>query len=134
MNVFLAAISGNRAVLDEEESWHCARVLRKRAGEEIRLIDGKGFFYDANVEIISDKNCEAVITGDPLPQERRSYRLHLAIAPTKQVDRIEWMVEKAVEIGVDEFSFIVCERSERDVLKTDRIRKIVLSAVKQSLQ
>ena len=134
MNIFLARISGNKAVLDPEESWHCSRVLRKRAGEQVRLIDGLGNFYDARLDLISDKACEAAVIKGPTLSEQRGYRLHLAIAPTKQIDRIEWLVEKAVEIGVDEISFVICERSERTAIKTDRIEKIVLSAVKQSLQ
>lgn len=134
MNVFLATIQGNRALLDEEESWHCTRVLRSRAGEMLRLIDGQGNFYEAKLELVSDKRCEAVVTGGPFPQQKRDYRFHLAIAPTKQMDRMEWMLEKAVEIGIDEVSFVICERSERTVLKTDRLKKIAVSAVKQSLQ
>jgi 16S rRNA (uracil1498-N3)-methyltransferase len=134
VNIFLAKISGKRAILDPEESWHCSRVLRKRSGDEIKLIDGTGNFYDGRLEIVSDKACEATVLSGPTPSPQRNYRIHLAIAPTKQMDRIEWLVEKAVEIGVDEISFIICEHSERTTIKTDRIEKIVLSAVKQSLQ
>lgn len=134
MNVFLATIEDRRAILGEEESWHCTKVLRCRAGEMLRLIDGQGNFYEAKLDLVSDRRCEAVVTGGPVHQKKRDYRLHLAVAPTKQIDRIEWMLEKAVEIGIDEFSFVVCDHSERTVLKTDRLRKIALSAVKQSLQ
>jgi 16S rRNA (uracil1498-N3)-methyltransferase len=134
VNIFLAKITGNKAILDPEESWHCSRVLRKRSGDELRLIDGMGSYYDARLDIVSDKACEATILTGPTPAHKRDYRIHLAIAPTKQIDRIEWLVEKAVEIGLDEISFVICEHSERTTIKTDRIEKIVLSAVKQSLQ
>ena len=134
MNIFLAAVENNRAVLNPEESWHCAKVLRKKTGDVIRLIDGKGSFYEARLDAVSDKQCVAMVTQGPVAQEKRDYRLHLAIAPTKQMDRMEWMGEKAVEIGLDEISFVICEHSERTAIKTDRISKIALSAVKQSLQ
>jgi 16S rRNA (uracil1498-N3)-methyltransferase len=132
--IYNAVREAQSATLDPEESWHCSRVLRKRAGDYIKLIDGSGNFYEARLDLVSDKNSEASITGGPIKEGGRPYRLHLAIAPTKQMDRIEWMVEKAVEIGVDEITFIICEHSERTSIKTDRIDKIVLSAVKQSLQ
>lgn len=134
MNIFIATIHHKTALLTEEESWHCARVLRKKTGESIRLIDGRGNLYEAVLDLVSDKKTTAQITGGPFPQEQHTYRLHLAIAPTKNIDRIEWMIEKAVEIGVDEISFIQCKNSERTVLKVERIQKIVESAVKQSLQ
>jgi len=122
------------ATLTSEESWHCAKVLRKKTGDKIQLIDGIGNFYEGVLEIVSDKKCTANLTSGPILQEKRNYYLHLAIAPTKQIDRIEWMIEKAVEIGIDEISFISCKNSERTVIKIDRIIKIVESAVKQSLQ
>jgi len=134
MNIFIASVQDKTATLTSEESWHCAKVLRKKAGDTIQLIDGKGNFYEAVLELVSDKKCTAVITSGPVLQAKRNYYLHLAIAPTKQMDRIEWMIEKAVEIGIDEISFINCKNSERTVIKTDRINKIVESAVKQSLQ
>jgi 16S rRNA (uracil1498-N3)-methyltransferase len=105
-----------------------------KAGEKISLIDGKGNFYEGELTLVTDKKCEARIISGPKIQPVRSYYLHLAIAPTKQIDRIEWMVEKCVEIGIDEISFIQCKNSERIAVKTDRIVKIVESAVKQSLQ
>lgn len=134
MNVFIATINQSTATLTPEESWHCTKVLRKKAGEAIHLIDGKGNFYEGILEVVAEKQCLASVTKGPTPQTKRNYHLHLAIAPTKQIDRIEWMIEKAVEIGLDEISFIQCKNSERTVVKTDRILKIVESAVKQSLQ
>lgn len=134
MNIFIATVNDKTAVLTAEESWHCAKVLRKKAGEPLRLIDGKGNFYDAVLSVISDKNTLAEIVSGPHPQKKRNYYLHLAIAPTKQIDRIEWMIEKAVEAGIDELSFLQCKNSERVVIKHERMLKIVENAVKQSLQ
>jgi 16S rRNA (uracil1498-N3)-methyltransferase len=134
VNIFIASVTGKTAELTPEESWHCAKVLRKKAGEELHLIDGKGNFYKGVLTAVSEKKCLAEITSGPRAQTKRGYYLHLAIAPTKQIDRIEWMIEKAVETGIDEISFIQCKNSERVVIKHDRIVKIVESAVKQSLQ
>ena len=134
MNIFIAEVNDKTAILTSDESWHCAKVLRKKIGEQIRLIDGKGCFYDAILDYISEKKCTAKIISDPIIQPKRNYYLHLAIAPTKQIDRIEWMIEKAVEIGIDEISFLTSHNSERTIIKTERIQKIIESAVKQSLQ
>lgn len=134
MNIFIGHIENNLAVLNPEESWHCAKVLRKKAGDEIHVIDGKGNFYNAVLSLVNEKKCLAEVKGSYSKTKTGNYYLHLAIAPTKQIDRIEWMVEKAVEIGIDEISFVQCKNSERTVVKTDRINKIVESAVKQSLQ
>lgn len=134
MNIFIAEVKDRIGILTSDESWHCAKVLRKKIGESIRLIDGQGYFYDAVLDHISEKKCTAKIISDPIFQPKRNYYLHLAIAPTKQIDRIEWMIEKAVEIGIDEISFLTTHNSERTVIKTERIQKIIESAVKQSLQ
>lgn len=134
MNIFIAHIDQKNAVLTPEESWHCAKVLRYKINDPVELIDGQGAFYKAVLTQVHEKKCVAAITEGPIHQTKHPYYLHLAIAPTKQIDRIEWMLEKAVEIGVDEISFIKCKNSERTVVKTDRIQKIVESAVKQSKQ
>ncbi len=134
MNIFIATIKDNKAFLTEEESWHCAKVLRKKAGDPVSVIDGEGNFYSGTLQLVSEKSCVAGITEGPVKQPSKNHYLHLAIAPTKQIDRIEWMLEKAVEIGIDEVSFLNCKNSERVVIKEPRIRKIVESAVKQSLQ
>jgi 16S rRNA (uracil1498-N3)-methyltransferase len=134
MNVFIASVNEGVATLSSEESWHCTRVLRMKAGEQVNLIDGNGNAYRGRLEIVSDKKCTAVITQGPTAQPSGNYFLHLAIAPTKQIDRIEWMIEKAVETGVHEISFFRSRNSERTSLKMERMVKIVESAVKQSLQ
>ena len=134
MNVFVAHIESGTAVLNEQESLHCAKVLRMKTGEEIELIDGKGNFYKGKLSKVGQKNCVAQIISGPVIQPKRNYYLHLAIAPTKQIDRVEWMVEKAVETGIDEITFIKCKNSERVKINLERIQKITESAVKQSLQ
>jgi 16S rRNA (uracil1498-N3)-methyltransferase len=134
VNIFIADITGTTARLREDESYHCTKVLRNKTGDTIGVIDGLGNFYKAVLNRVHEKACEASITEGPISQTPRDYYLHLAIAPTKQIDRIEWMVEKCVELGIDEISFFTSVNSERTVIKVDRIRKIVESAVKQSLQ
>lgn len=134
MNIFIATINHTIAELTAEESWHCTKVLRFKAGDEIGLIDGKGNFYEGQLSIVNEKKCVANITSGPRTQNKHPYYLHLAIAPTKNIDRMEWLVEKAVEIGVDEITFVRCKNSERTVIKEDRLIKIAESAVKQSLQ
>lgn len=118
--------------LPMEEALHALRVLRLKSGDELFLMDGMGTFYRAEVTLAATKHCMYEIR-ETLPQ-RKSWRgrIHLAIAPTKMMDRIEWMVEKATEIGVDELTFLNCQFSERRVMRTERLDKIVISAVKQS--
>ena len=134
MNLFIASVFDNKGILTNDESWHCTKVLRKKKGDHIRLIDGAGNFFNGVLDFVSEKQCLVIITEGPFHQIKHNYYLHLAIAPTKQIDRIEWMIEKGVEIGVDEISFIQSTNSERTTIKIDRIIKIVESAVKQSLQ
>src|SRR5690606_34265010 len=124
VNVFIAVIEGQRGELTPEESWHCSKVLRKKVGDHVNLIDGVGNFYEAVLDLVSEKKCTVKIVRGPVHEDPAPYYLHLAISPTKQIDRIEWMVEKAVEIGVQELSFFTSKNSERTVLKIDRIQKI----------
>ena len=134
MNIFIASINNGIAEFTPEESWHCAKVLRFKAGDEVSLIDGKGNSFKGELYTVHEKKCVAKITATLKPQPKRNYYLHLAIAPTKNIDRMEWMVEKAVEIGIDEITFIRCKNSERTIIKEERLIKIAESAVKQSLQ
>jgi 16S rRNA (uracil1498-N3)-methyltransferase len=107
-------------------------VLRLVEGDEIFLMDGEGVFFKAEVTLAQGKHCHYRIT-EKLPQEKGwKGHLHIAMAPTKMMERVEWMVEKATEIGVDEFSFPLCKFSERKQMRKDRVEKIVVSAVKQS--
>ena len=129
---FYVPDAANQTELPPEEATHALRVLRLKAGDEIFLMDGEGVFYRAQVSMASSKHCLYDVL-DTMPQERAwNGRIHLAIAPTKMMDRIEWMAEKCTEIGFDEISFLNCKFSERKVLRADRIEKIVVSAVKQS--
>lgn len=118
--------------LPEEEAVHAVRVLRMVVGDELMLMDGNGTFYRAVVTLAHGHHCQFDIL-ETLPQQRpwQGY-VHLAMAPTKMMDRTEWMVEKATEIGIDELSFLDCRFSERKVLKTERIDKIIVAAMKQS--
>ena len=118
--------------LPEEEAGHCLRVLRMKEGDRIRLTDGKGAFYDAVISAVSGKRCMVHIENRQIQQPLWNGYLHVAVAPTKLMDRNEWFVEKAVEIGVDEITFLKTDHSERDVVKLERIEKIAVSAMKQS--
>ncbi len=118
--------------LPADEASHAVKVLRLTAGDEMMLMDGQGNFYRAVVIVASNHHCMYDIQ-ETQPQERPwQGHIHLAIAPTKFMDRTEWMVEKAVEIGVDEMTFLDCQFSERRVVKTQRLEKIAVSAMKQS--
>ena len=118
--------------LPADEAMHAMRVLRLKGGDELFLMDGVGNFYRAQVTIAATHHCYYEIL-EVLPQERQwKGHFHLAIAPTKMMDRMEWMVEKATEVGVDEISFLNCAFSERRVVKNPRIEKIIVSAMKQS--
>ena len=118
--------------LPQEEAGHCIRVLRMKEGDRLRLTDGKGFFYDAVISAVSGKRCMVHIDNKEEQKPLWSGHLHIAVAPTKLMERNEWFVEKAVEIGVDEITFLKTDHSERDVIKMERIEKIAVSAMKQS--
>ena len=118
--------------LPPDEAMHALRVLRMKIGDEMVLMDGQGNYYRAEVTLAHTKHCLYEIK-EQMPQERQwQGHIHLAIAPTKMMERIEWMTEKAVEIGVDEISFLNCQFSERRLVKIPRLEKIMVSAVKQS--
>ena len=119
--------------LSEEESAHCVRVLRYSAGDEILITDGRGTTYSARITNPHPKHCDFEILSREKQEPHHHFHLHIAIAPTKNVERLEWAVEKCVEIGVDEITPLLCRFSERKQLRTDRLEKIILSAAKQSL-
>jgi 16S rRNA (uracil1498-N3)-methyltransferase len=118
--------------LPQEEAGHCIRVLRLKEGDEIRITDGKGCFYDAVISAVNGKRCMVSIIGTERQSSLWKGSLHIAIAPTKLLERNEWFLEKAVEIGIDEVSFICTDHSERDVLKMERMERVAVSAMKQS--
>jgi 16S rRNA (uracil1498-N3)-methyltransferase len=117
-----------------EESRHIVRVLRKKSGDRLFLTDGKGALYEAEILDASDKRCQARICGKEQKTDRKGYRLHIAMAPTKMNDRFEWFLEKATEIGIDEITPILCEHSERKKVNLERYAKVIQSAAKQSLK
>lgn len=118
--------------LPQEEAGHCIRVLRMKEGDRLRLTDGMGSFYDAVISAVSGKRCMVHIESREEQAPLWNGHLHIAMAPTKLMERNEWFVEKAVEIGVDEVTFLKTDHSERDVIKLERIEKIAVSAMKQS--
>jgi 16S rRNA (uracil1498-N3)-methyltransferase len=120
--------------LNEEESKHCIRVLRLEVNDEVQLIDGRGGLYTAHIKDAHPKRVILQITGVQTEYGKRNHYLHIAIAPTKNIERLEWFLEKATEIGIDEISLIICQRSERKEAKVERLNKIITAAIKQSLK
>lgn len=121
-------------IFDKLESAHIIRVLRKKEGDVLHITNGKGWLFDAKIVIANDKKCLANINKTEQKPKPWNYYIHIAIAPTKMNDRMEWFIEKATEIGIDEITPIICSNSERRVVKTDRFEKIIQSAMKQSLK
>lgn len=119
---------------DKIESRHIVKVLRKKNGDTLNITNGEGLLFLAEISVASDKNCVAQITEIQTQKKPWNYHLHVAIAPTKSMDRLEWFLEKATEIGIDEITPIITEHSERKVVKLERIEKIVVAAAKQSLK
>lgn len=118
---------------DKDESRHIAKVLRKTIGDTLHITNGNGWLFTGEISIADQKHCTVSITSKIL-QPKRNYNLHLAVAPTKMNDRYEWFLEKATEMGVETITPIICDHSERKVVKTERFEKIIQSAMKQSLQ
>ena len=127
-------IEGGICCLDQDESGHCIKVLRHRSGDEISVIDGCGTLYRCRITADSPKRVEAMVLDYVENWGGHPYRLHLAVCPTKNNDRFEWFAEKACEIGFDVLSPVFGDHSERKVLKTSRVEKILVSAAKQSLK
>ncbi|MFN0255968.1 16S rRNA (uracil(1498)-N(3))-methyltransferase [Pedobacter ureilyticus] len=126
-------INGSTYTLSEEESNHCNKVLRLKQGDQVHLIDGVGGLYTAEISEVTKKAVRLTVLDKQSEFGKRNHHLHIAIAPTKNNDRLEWFLEKATEIGVDEVTPIICDRSERKIVKEDRLEKVITSAVKQSL-
>ena len=127
-------IDGSICRLDADESGHCIKVLRHKAGDEISVIDGCGNLYRCRITSDSHKGVEAAVLSVEEGWGAHPYRLHLAVCPTKNNDRYEWFAEKACELGFNELSPVIGEHSERRVLKTARVEKVLISAAKQSLK
>ncbi|HPS63852.1 MAG TPA: 16S rRNA (uracil(1498)-N(3))-methyltransferase, partial [Bacteroidales bacterium] len=130
---YVTGISGGACILGDEESHHCLKVLRMREGDTLHLTDGEGHIYEGALTGMHPKGCLVTISStkevppDPCP-------IHIAIAPTKNIDRFEWFLEKATEIGISEITPLICEHSEREVVKLPRLEKVIVSAMKQSLK
>ncbi len=127
-------IENNLAIFEEEEARHATQVLRKRVGDALHLTDGLGNLFEGEVLEIGKKTFVVGIKKTIEAYNKRDFHLHIAIAPTKNIDRFEWFLEKATEIGVDEITPLICKRSERTVIKPERLRGVLLSAMKQSLK
>ena len=135
MNIFYSqTILENTGILDETESHHCINVLRLHEGDEVYLVDGTGGFFEGVISFADPKACAIDIIKKQYEYGKRNYNIHIAIAPTKNIDRFEWFLEKATEIGVDEITPLVCQRSERKILREDRLEKVIMSAMKQSVK
>lgn len=134
MRIYYAPEIETTLELPVDEARHCVKVLRSRPGDEITIVDGKGNIIRARLTEVTNKHCSVEIINREREEKIWDGYIHLAVAPTKNIDRVEWLAEKATEIGMDRLSFLNCRYSERRVVKTDRIDRIVVSAVKQSLK
>jgi 16S rRNA (uracil1498-N3)-methyltransferase len=128
------SVETSQITFDKIESKHIVRVLRKKENDILKITNGKGYLFDVKIIVPSDKKCVAEVIHSEEKPKPWSYYLHIAIAPTKLNDRIEWFLEKATEIGIDEITPIICSNSERRVVKLERFEKIIQSAMKQSLK
>ncbi|EHP45924.1 16S rRNA (uracil(1498)-N(3))-methyltransferase [Odoribacter laneus] len=127
-------IEGEIYRLNPEESKHCIKVLRLEEGDTVALVDGRGGFYSGIITVANVKGCQVKVTACTRQYEKRPFCLHIAIAPTKNIERTEWFLEKCTEIGIDEFTPIAAAHSERRVVKEERLEKVIVAAMKQSLK
>lgn len=125
-------ISGHTIQLNETESWHCIRVLRLREGSQVTLVDGVGGWFEVTITHADPKQCSLAVIRQQRNVGQRPYHLHIAIAPTKNNSRLEWFLEKATEIGIDEITPLLSFHTERKRINTERLEKIVVAAMKQS--
>jgi len=133
MHLFYEPLAAEQLFLNEDESRHCAKTLRLGRGDRIFITDGKGNRFSAVIDKADPRRCTFRIT-EVVQEPVRSFQVDLAVAPTKNLDRIEWFTEKAVELGVDRLLFFVGQHSERKVIRLERLEKIAVSAMKQSLR
>lgn len=135
MNLFYATdIVDDRVILPDEEARHAVQVLRKKPGDEIYVIDGKGHSYQVRIEKAGKKACQGRILQTTILPRQLQEHVHIGIAPTKNINRFEWFLEKATEIGISEITPLICQHSERKTLRMDRMQKILIAAMKQSLK
>ncbi|MFW6257630.1 MAG: 16S rRNA (uracil(1498)-N(3))-methyltransferase [Prolixibacteraceae bacterium] len=131
---YIPEVTGKTIIPETAESKHMVKVLRLRRGDKVQVVDGKGGFYEAEIADDNPKRCVLSVMNSTQEFGKREFRLHIAIAPTKNNDRFEWFLEKATELGIDEISPVLCDHSERKAIKPDRLEKILVSAMKQSLK
>jgi len=135
MQLFYAPdLAHGKCELSKEEARHCAKVLRKKSGDHIQLTDGKGNWYEATLSVVTPKFCSFELSKKTPNYQKRNYQLSIAIAPTKNISRYEWFLEKSTEIGINNIIPIICQQSERTIIKPERLNKVLLSAMKQSLK
>ena len=134
MQLFFSEINDNKVIFSNDEKKHLTKVLRKQEGDIISVIDGKGYLYSTKINSL-DKNSSLVeIIKKEKKKKKHNYHLHIGIAPTKNISRFEWFLEKATEIGIDEITPIICNRSERKKINIQRCNRILISSIKQSLK
>ena len=131
---YIPEVSGKIITLDPTESKHAVKVLRLSKGDSVQIVDGKGGFYEAEILEDNPKSCQLTVLRSEKEFGKKNFKLHVAIAPTKNIDRFEWFLEKATEIGIDEITPILSEHSERKVIKAERLKKILVAAMKQSVK
>ena len=132
-NIIIDRNSKKMIILDKVESNHCMNVLRYNIGDNISIVDGKGTLFKGEIYKYSKKECQVKVLEEKSNYKKCKYNVHIAIAPTKNHERLEWFVEKAIEIGVEEISFINCARSLRKQVRMNRINKVAKTAMKQTL-
>ena len=131
---YIPEVSGDLITPNAAESKHMIKVLRLNQGDRVQVVDGKGGFYEAEIINANPKKCVLSVIHTQREFGKRNYRLHIAIAPTKNTDRFEWFLEKSTELGIDEITPVLCDHSERKVIKPERLTKIMISAMKQSIK
>ncbi len=132
--VYSTSIQDDHFLLEGEEAHHLLKVLRHQQGDTVMITDGLGTLYTTKISDANPKKCVLQIVKKEKNENPKNYSLHIAIAPTKNSDRLEWFLEKATEIGIDEITPIVCQHSERRLIKEERLIKVLVSAMKQSLK
>ena len=134
MQLFFSEITDNRINFSLDEKKHLTKVLRKKVGDELSVIDGKGYLYIVRITSLEKNSFQIEIIREEKKEKTHNYYLHIAIAPTKNISRFEWFLEKATEIGIDEITPIICHRSERKKINIDRCKRILISSIKQSIK
>jgi len=131
---YSTSILNDHFLLEGEEAHHLLKVLRHQEGDTVMITDGLGSIYTTKIIDANPKKCSLKILQQDKKDTEKNYSLHIAIAPTKNIDRLEWFLEKATEIGIDEVSPMICQHSERRIVKNERLQKVLISAMKQSLK